>query len=180
MEYLVIGENTRIAPSVLFLLPERKQKNNCVVIGNNVVIRDGSIVYGGVVIGDGVTIDHYCIIREGTSIGDKSCLLNFTEVNRDVKIGVRCRISGLLANRAIIGDNYSCFGHVIHNYPNHGSGFHEATPIVGDNVIVGRLAILAGKIKIPSGTRINAGQIVTERNIGDYINVRCGDKSSNK
>lgn len=169
-EYLIIGDNAKIAPTVIFLMPERVQKENKIVIGNNVIIRDGVIIYGGVIIGDDVTIDHYCIIREGASIGDETRLVNFTVVNRDVKIGIDCKIGGLLANRSIVGDSTSCFGYILHNYPVHGSGLYEESPKIGDDVIVGRLAIIAGDVNIPSGIKIKAGQLITEKNIDSYLN----------
>lgn len=179
-KYLIIGKNARIASRVLFLLPERIQDNNRIVIGNDAIIRDGSIIYGGAVIGDNVTIDHYCIIRESVHIGHKTRILNFTEINRDVQIGISCRIGGFLANRVYIGDNTSSFGYLVHKYPNHGSGIYEATPHIGDNVIVGQSAIIAGDIKIPSGNKIKAGQLVTERNIDNYINTETNKKDSNE
>ena len=160
---LIIGCKARIAPTVIFLLPEREQPNQNIIIGDNVVIRDGTIVYGGVIIGDNVTIDHYCIIREGVQIGGNTRLMNFTEVNRDVRIGFGCRISGYLANRVEIGDSTSCFGQIIHNYPEHGDGYYEQSAKIKDNVIVGRLAIISGNVTVQSNKKIRAGKLITEK-----------------
>lgn len=159
---ILIGDNCKIAPTVVFLKPEREQEDSKISIGSNVTIRDGSIIYGGVTIGNDVTIDHYCIIREGVIIGNGTRLNNFTEINRDVKIGKKCRIAGMLANRVEIGDSTSSFGYILHKYPNHGEGKFEDSPRIGNEVVIGRLAVVAGNVKITDRKRIKAGQIISE------------------
>lgn len=163
-EFITIGENSRIAPTVLFLKAERDQLDNKIIIGKNVAIRDGTIIYAGVVIADNVTIDHYCILRENTHIGRDTRIMNYTEINRDVTIGEKCRIAGYLANRVRIGDETSSFGHLVHIYPEHGEGKIETSPSLGNNVIVGRLALIAGNIHIADGQRVKAGNIVAPNN----------------
>ena len=177
---LFIGKNTRIAPTVIFLLPEREQKDSTIIIGDNVTIRDGTIIYGGVVIGSNVTIDHYCIIREGSIIGNGTRIRNYTEINRDVNIGYGCRIGGVLANRATVGNDTTSLGYIVHNYPVHGGGYHEEAPRIKDNVIAGRLSIIIGDIDIPAYSRIKAGQLVTEKNIEEVVGVLKDKRNSNK
>lgn len=162
---IILGENSFIAPTVIFLAPERNQDTCSIVIGNGVKIRDGAIIYGGVFIDDDVTIDHYCIIRESSRIGAKTRISNFTEIHRDVTIGNNCIIGGYLANRTFVGDNTSSFGHILHTYSEHGPGRIENTPKIGNNVIIGRLAIVAGGVEVPSGTRIKAGSVISRKSL---------------
>lgn len=155
-----LGDNYRIAPSVLFLQPERTQREWMIRIGDNVTIRDGTIIYAGVRIGDNVTIDHYCVIRESVVIGNDVRVMNFSEINRDVEIGPQCRIAGYLANRVKVGKRTSAFGYLLHEYPIHGAGMIEDSPVVGNDVVVGRLAVIAGNVKVKDGQRVRAGDVL--------------------
>jgi UDP-3-O-[3-hydroxymyristoyl] glucosamine N-acyltransferase len=158
-----VGFSCDISNDVIFLKSELSTAATRIIIGNNVIIRAGTIIYSGVRIGSNVTIDHYCVIREGVEIGESTRIMNYTEINRDVRIGKFCRIAGYLANRVRIGNNTSSFGYLVHEYPCHGGGIEEASPHVGDNVIIGRLAVIAGNVKIHNGTKVRAGSLITEK-----------------
>lgn len=155
------GSGSKVHKGVIFVPSERNGLEHSISIGDNVIIRAGSIVYAGACIGDNVTIDHYCIIREGADIGEGCRIRNYTEIGRDVIVGRGCILSGFIANRVKIGENTSSFGHLVHRYPDHGEGYEEASPIIGDNVIIGTQAIIAGEVVISHGERIKAGQLVT-------------------
>ncbi len=155
------GTGCRIARSVCFLESDCHGAGSLVSIGNGVVLREGSIIYGGVTIGNNVTVDHYCVIREGTAIGDGTRIMNYTDIGRDVRIGRDCRIAGFLANRVVIGCGTSCFGSILHVYGSHGGGRVEEAPVIGDGVVVARGAVLAGGIRIADGARIRAGEVIS-------------------
>lgn len=158
------GKNTVIQDGVTFIYSERNSTENNIEIGDNVVIRTGSIIYSGTKIGKDVTIDHFCIVREGTSIGKNSRIKNRTEIGRDVVIGENCILSGFIANRVEIGSNSSSFGNLVHRYALHGEGHKEPSPRIGNNVIVGVNAIIAGNVKVPDGKRIKAGELISFSN----------------
>ncbi|MCD4744704.1 MAG: hypothetical protein K8R58_00215 [Bacteroidales bacterium] len=159
---IIIGANCSIAPTVIFIRSNLEGNSNRIFIGDNVVIRDGSIIYDDVFINNGVIIDHFCIIREGSNIGANTRIMNSTHINKNVLIGENCRIGGLIASRVKIGKNTTSLGHLVHRYSEHGKGRIEDSPVIGDNVIIGRLALVVGGVSIASYSRVKAGGRITK------------------
>lgn len=161
MCHIDCGVDCRVAPTVLFLLPDNKEGAENVHIGDRVTIRDYTILYAGCWISEDCTVDHHCTIRESAWIGPRTRIMNYAEVGVGVKIGQECRIAGYLGNGATVGDRTSCFGMLVHRYPCHGAGIIEPAPVIGDDVIVGRHAIIAGGVHISNGSRVRAGSCVS-------------------
>ncbi len=85
-------------------------------IGNNAVIRSGSVIYSDVVIGNDFRTGHNVMIRENTEIGN------------DVLIGTNTIIDG----KTTIGDNVSIQGNV----------YIPLNVVIEDNVFIGPCAVL--------------------------------------
>jgi len=142
---------------------------NKTIIGSNSIIRSGSIIYSGCNIGDNFDCGHYVIIRENSIIGLNVYIKPNTYVMTFVKIGDYCRIAGTIADYSILGSNVSSFGTLTHRRlrryseysmeqkknPNDAYG-----PIIGDNCIIGRDAVIIGNIKIGNNAIIGANTFV--------------------
>ena len=78
--------------------PQEKNSNNLdnqqyrVIIGNNVLIRTGVIIYLDAIIGNNCWINHSAIIRENVTILENTTIGSNTICENDVSIGKRCAI----------------------------------------------------------------------------------------
>lgn len=63
------------------------------VLGDDVVLRAGAIVYAGVTIGASTTVGHHTLLRSHVSVGSDSQLGHNLTVERDSRIGDRVRMS---------------------------------------------------------------------------------------
>lgn len=79
---VVIGENCKIHENVIL----GHSENGLLIIGDNAVIRSGSVIYSGVKIGDNFRTGHNILIREETEIG------NDVLVGTDSVIDGRCKL----------------------------------------------------------------------------------------
>src|SRR6266704_2529319 len=70
-----------------------------VTIGDNAIIRSGTVIYSGVTIGSHFDCSHNVVIRENCTIGDFVYVKADTVIMKQVRIGSHCRLSGM------IGDN---------------------------------------------------------------------------
>lgn len=136
-------------------------------IGENSIIRSGSIIYSGVYIGKNFESGNNIIIRENSVIGNDTYCKSNAEVMKYVKIGNNCRIAGVIADYAVIMNNVSSFGIITHRYsqrPKNIEEFNLISPekaaIVEDNCIIGRNSILIGNIRIGHDSKIGASALV--------------------
>jgi len=91
--FVTIGSNARIDDDVhLAYLSPRKIKDTTLTIGNDPVIRSGSVIYAGTTIGANLQTGHNVIIREENLIGDDFCIWSNSIVDYGCNIGNRVRI----------------------------------------------------------------------------------------
>lgn len=130
-----------------------------VIIGDSSIIRSGTIIYSGVVIGRFFNCGHNVLIRENTSIGDNVYFKPYADIQKNVVIGDNCRIGGLVADNVKIGNNVVSFGTLTHKvvFP---SNEIIPAPIVKDNCIIGREAVLVGGVVIEESSTIGANTFV--------------------
>ncbi|ADD06563.1 LpxA family protein [Natrialba magadii ATCC 43099] len=107
------GENCTIDPEATVGYGDFDEPT---LLGDDVTIRAGSIVYGDVTVGDGFTTGHDILIRESTDIGD------------DVLVGTKTVIDG----RTTIGSNVSLQTNV----------YVPTDTQIGSNVFVGPAAVM--------------------------------------
>lgn len=134
----------------------------CVTIGENAIIRSGTIIYSGVNIGSNLDCGHNVLIRDNSRIGKNVYIYSNTQINCDVIIGNKSRIAGWIGNRSKIENNVSMFGHLVHKYNEQGPGRKEPAPIVRSNSMIGWNATIVGGVEIGENSIIGAGAIVTE------------------
>lgn len=136
-----------------------------VSIGNNAILRPGTVLYSDVVIGNNFSTGHNVLVREYTTIG------NFVSLGTGVIIEGNCTIGDhanlqsmvyiptntILGNHVFIGPNA-----VLTNdkYPPHG-GKSLKGPVVKDNASIGANSTLLPGVIIGEGSLVAAGSIVT-------------------
>jgi acetyltransferase-like isoleucine patch superfamily enzyme len=137
-----------------------------VIVGDDAVIRSGSVIYVGVRIGNNFRCGHFAVIREDTTIGN------------DVMIGTNCVIDGrcsignnvslqtgaYVPTNTVIGDNvfigpYACLTNDKH--PVRLLREYRG-PILEKGVSVGANAVILPEIKIGEGAIVAAGSVVTK------------------
>jgi len=88
-----LGPNPQIDPGVILgYLSPRKVKDDTLTIGDNPLVRSGSVIYAGSRIGANLQTGHNVIIREENIIGDDLCIWSNSIVDYGCKIGNRVRI----------------------------------------------------------------------------------------
>lgn len=156
---VVLGSNASIEHNVTL---GGGEDNGIIRIGDNSVIRSGTVIYSNVSIGDNFDCGHNVVIRERSKIGNNAYILSNTQIHQAVTIGNNCRIFGFLCNRARVGNSTTMFGNLVHKYIRHGAGRVERSPVIGDNVTVGIGANVIGGVRIASECVIGAGVTVTK------------------
>ncbi|MFO7619609.1 MAG: DapH/DapD/GlmU-related protein [Thermoplasmata archaeon] len=97
-----IGKGTFMGQSVVIGHPGKHEKALLVegrlnevkgaAIGNDCVIRDGTIIYSQATLGDNVQTGHNALIREDTTIGNRSMIGTLTIIEDNCTIGERVSI----------------------------------------------------------------------------------------
>lgn len=141
------------------------------VIGDEAIIRSGTVIYAGTVIGAGFDCGHNVIVREDVRIGTGVYVKNNTELMRGVRIGAGSRVSGVVADRVVLGERVSSFGVLTHSYRTYLEPVRTAgtealdrelgAPKVEDDAIIARGAIVIGAVTIGAGAMIGPNAVVT-------------------
>lgn len=120
------------------------------IIGNNSIIRSGTVIYSGVTIGSDFDCGHNVLIREKTIISNFVYLKSNTEIMKNVRIGSHCRIAGVIADNSTIENHVSSFGILTHRYKKHYTPEMslDLGPTVHEGCIIGREAVLIGDIHV--------------------------------
>lgn len=131
-------------------------------IGDDSVIRSGTVIYSGVRIGRGFECGHHVVIREGCCLGDEVYLKSHTHLMRSVRMGDACRISAIIADNTHIGDRVSVFGTLTHRTPKRSPQDQGPWigPTVGDDCLIGRGAVVLGPCEIGHGATVGANAFV--------------------
>jgi len=144
---------------------------NEVWIGDNVLIRSGTVIYCGCKIGNNVQIGHNTILREFTEVGDFTKIGGLVNCEGYTKIGHHTAIHAQthLAGLQKIGD-YVFIGvlvvtvngrHVTFHRPSLEDEVSQAANIE-DGAIIGCGACLMSNITIGKGAIVGMGAVVTK------------------
>lgn len=146
--------------------PPAIEEGEGAVIGENVIIRSGTVVYEKAVLGDGVETGHGAVIREETVVGEGSLIGTHAVIDGRVRIGrgVRIESRAYIPPGTVIGDNvFIGPGAVLTNdrYP---PSRRLQGPVIEDNVAIGAGAVILPGVKVGRGSVVAAGAVVT-RNV---------------
>lgn len=149
-------------------LSGRNIKHTLTVIGENAVIRSGSIIYDSTIIGDNLETGHYVIIREENKIGDHFSIWNHSVVDYGCIIGNNVKIHNhvYIPQFTIIEDDvFIAPGVTIANDPHPGCPkFRDCMrgPTIKKGVKIGAGVVILPWIVIGENALIGAGSVVTK------------------
>lgn len=167
-----IGKNVRIFEPVTIGFPSRDNINKSefigTIIGDNAVLRSGSIFYCDVVIGKNFQCGHNVLIREHTHIVDDVAIGTATIIEGNVSIGSKTVIqsNAYIPTNTIIGSQVFIAPHVVitnDKYPPTKTGGLTGA-YIHDGAIIGANATLLPGVSIGDGALVSAGAVVT-RNV---------------
>lgn len=165
MHNAVIGKNCQVGGSVILGL-EYKKGCQPVKIGDNAVIREGTIIYGDVSIGDSFQAGHFVLIREKTQIGNNvlvgthSVIEGHCTLGNNIKLqtGVYIPLFTTIGSNVFVGP-YATF--LNDKYPVR-ENYKLKGPVLADDVSVGANTTILPGVKIGKGAFIAAGAVVTK------------------
>lgn len=165
-----IGKGSTIFDGVTLGFPSRdcldKTDFTGTIVGEDAVIRPGTIIYCDVTIGNNFSSGHNVMIREKTIIGDHVSVGTGTIIEGNCTIGSDVSLQSLvyiptgviIEDGVFIGPNA-----VLTNdpYPPHG-GDNLKGPVIKKNASVGANATLLPGVVIGEGALVAAGSVVTK------------------
>ncbi len=164
-----IGKNSKIFDQVTLGFPSRdhigKKKFPGVIIGDDVIIRSGSVIYSDVTIGNRFQCGHNVLIREKTIIGDSTSIGTASIIEGYTKIGSNVRIQSMvfIPTNTEIGDEvFIGPSSVLTNdrYPPSGKPELKG-PILEEGSIIGARVVILPLVRIGKGAAVAAGAVVT-------------------
>ena len=146
---VILGTNCEIEDYCEIGKPsgDKKKGKLQTIIGNNAIIRSGTVIYCGVKIGNNFQTGHHVLIREGNKIGNNVSIGTNSTVEVDNIIGDNVRIHSLcFLEKVKLGKNVFVGPHV--------AFFDDPHPSIprGRNCIRG--AVVKESAKIGGGSRI--------------------------
>lgn len=92
-----LGKRCKIDPDVILGYPTgRKIERRVVQIGNDAVLRSGTIIYTGTTIGDALQTGHHVVIREENRIGNGLCIWTNSVIDYGCTLGNNILIHNLV------------------------------------------------------------------------------------
>ncbi len=165
----IIGKNPQLFDPLTLGFPSRdnlgKKEFPGVNIGDDAVLRSGSIIYCEVTIGDHFQCGHNVLIREkttigkNTSIGTSSVIEGYTTIGSNVSIQSMVFIptNTHIGDRVFIGP-----ASVLTNdrYPPTGKPELRG-PVLEEGVVIGAKSVILPMVRIGQGAAVAAGAVVT-------------------
>ncbi|AGB15624.1 isoleucine patch superfamily enzyme, carbonic anhydrase/acetyltransferase [Halovivax ruber XH-70] len=159
------GDNCHVDADVT-LGYEYDDNTGATTLGDDVVVRAGSIVYGDVALGDGVQTGHDVLIREQTTVGAETIVGTKTVIDGRSSIGsnVSLQTGVYVPSETSIGDNVFVGPRAVLTndpYPVRKDVSLEG-PTLESSVSVGANATILPGVTIGERSFVAAGAVVTE------------------
>jgi acetyltransferase-like isoleucine patch superfamily enzyme len=172
---LVVGENTVIDEDVWLCHPH-SGGYGLVTIGDNCIIRAGTVIYSDVTIGNGCNFGQHAIVREYCIIGDKTSIGTHVTVENNTTIGNGTSIEtgSHITAFATIGDNVFIGAEVVTNndfgmkYKREGHGLELKGPTIKNWARIGSSSVIMSGVMIGKNSVINSGEVV-HKNVPDGV-----------
>ena len=164
-----VGKNAQIYDPVTLGFPSREYLGSKdfpgVIIGDDAVIRSGSIIYCEVIIGHRFQCGHNVLIREKTVIGNNTSVGTASVIEGYSSIGNNVRIQSMVfvpTNTQIADGVFIGPGVVLTNdrYPPTGKPELKG-PVLEENSVIGAKAVILPGIILGKGAAVAAGSVVT-------------------
>jgi len=164
-----IGENAQIFEPVFLGFPSReflgKTAYPGTTIGDNAILRTGTIIYCNVIIGNNFSSGHNVLIRENTTIGNNTAIGTSSVIEGTCTIGDNCRIQSMvfIPTNTEIGDGVFIGPHAVltnDRYPPTGKPELKG-PVLENNVTIGANATILPFVRIGEGAAVAAGSVIT-------------------
>jgi len=158
-----------------------------VVIGDDAVIRSGSVIYSEVIIGNKFQCGHNVLIREktvignNTSLGTSSIIEGYSTIGSDVRIQSMVFVptntdieDGVFIGPAVVLTN--------DRYPPMGKPELKG-PVLEEGAIIGARSVILPNVRVGRGAAVAAGAVVTHdvptRKMAIGIPAKIRDMPSN-
>lgn len=164
-----IGKNAQLFDPLTLGFPSRdhvgKKDFPGVTIGDNAVIRSGSIIYCEVTIGNKFQCGHNVLIREKTVIGNNTSVGTASIIEGYSIIGSNVRIQSMVfvpTNTEIMHDVFIGPAAVLTNdrYPPTGKPELKG-PVLEEGAVIGAKSVILPMVRIGKGAAVAAGAVVT-------------------
>jgi acetyltransferase-like isoleucine patch superfamily enzyme len=158
---VILGKETNIQENVVLGNTEQ----GLVTIGNNALIRSGSVIYSNVKIGNDFKTGHNVLIRENTIIGDKVLVGTNSVVDGSCKIGnnVSIQTDAYITTYTTIEDNVFIGPRVVttnDKYMYYGAKL--IGPTIKKRARIGANATILPGITIGEDAVVGSGAVVTK------------------
>lgn len=168
-EHVILGANVELEENVyLGEMTGRQIADLSLVIGDNAIIRSGSVIYLGTRIGAGLRSGHNVVIREQNVIGDNLQIWSNSVLDYGCRIGNRVKIhcNCYVAQFTIMEDDtFLAPGVVISNDMYPGSMFPDqplSGPTIKRGAQIGCNVTLRPGVVVGEYSLIGAGSVVTK------------------
>lgn len=164
----IIGKNAQIFDNVTLGFPSRdkmnKEKFKGVWIGNDAVIRSGTIIYCDVMIGDKFQSGHNVLIREYTYIGNRVSIGTSTIIEGNCIFGHDISIQSMvyIPTGTIIQSGVFIGPNVVLTNDKYPPSNKLRAPVIQKNASIGANSTLLPGVCIGEGALVAAGSVVTK------------------
>ena len=159
-----LGTNSKIDKDVVLGYPLTEDSD--VTIGNDCIIRSGTIIYNDVVIGNKFISGHNVLIRERTRIGNLTLVGTSTIIdgNCDIGDGVKIQSGVYIPPHTQLCDNIFVGPRVTFTNDKYPPSDHSklSGAFVLDNAIIGANSTILPGVVIHEGSFIAAGTVVSK------------------
>lgn len=169
-----IGERTTVGfPNQQQILQFQRGKtkhpsenSETTIIGNNCIIRAGSVIYAGSLLEDEVRLGHNVLIREQVKIGSNSMIGTGVTIDGDSVIGSKVSIQTnvYIPWRTRIEDNVFLGPHCILTNDKYTmrTPYELQGPIIRKGASIGAGAVILPSIEVGAESVVGAGAVVTK------------------
>jgi acetyltransferase-like isoleucine patch superfamily enzyme len=173
---VIIGKNCKIDPSAIIgALSPGQNKNDKTIIGDNAIIRSGTVIYAGTKIGKNLQTGHNVTIREKNIIENNFSIWTGSVIDYGCKIGnnVKIHCNCYVAQFTTIENGvFLAPGVVTTNDPHPGCKFAKQCmcgPVLKKNAQIGANSTIVPFVTVGESALIGAGSIVTKNIPHDVI-----------
>lgn len=165
----VIGANCILGEVQADFYAERQEGCHPLLIGENSIIRSGSIIYGDTVIGQNFQTGHRVTVREHAHIGSHVSLGTLSDIQGYCEIGdyVRMHSNVHIGQQSVIKNYVWIFPYVVLTNDPTPPSEHFAGVTVHDFAVIATGSVLLPGVNVDEDTLVAAGAVVT-KNVERY------------